>query len=126
AVLDVPWSFGTAFLAQTDETPALELVLARHDLLQVLHWKEGAFVYGPRVALDSLLPSGTREPIFLRDAVVDLDNDGVDEWLIPLAEGYAIAGPKGVRTRLEADLSSEMRAFGRGEVQHSLSMAATF
>ena len=126
AEFEIPWQFGTVLVAQTDTSPAAEVLLANHSGVQILAWDGSNFAERSRVDVQTLLPSGTHEPIFLRDAVRDLDADGIDEWLLPVPEGYAVAGPDGVRRTVQCDLTGEMRYFGRHLISHQLPVIQTF
>lgn len=125
-IVRIPWKYGVAFHAQTDESPAREIVLANHDGFRVLLWADSTFQYGPEIEVTTLLPSGTHEPLFLREVITDLDGDGIDEWLLPASEGYIIAGPGGVIARLDADLSSEALSFGRLQILHKFAIVGTY
>ena len=126
AELRLDASVGTAFIAETDGHPPQEVIVMQ---------PSGAFVYAlgatgfevlAEARFSSLYPSGASEPIFLLDSAVDLDGDGIDEWLIPVSGGYEIRNQSGLIAAVPAHVESEIRTLGALVIQHRLPTIHTF
>src|SRR5690606_12170155 len=57
----------------------------------------------------SLYPSGSKNPIILTRGAEDLDGDGIDEWLIPVPEGYELRHGDTLIASVPCDMYSELR-----------------
>jgi len=124
--LDLDPRIGALFFAETDGAPPAELVAAH---------AEGATVYGfpsgrpepiASVAFTSLWPSGAREPKFLRHAAMDVDGDGIDEWLVPVPSGYEVRTVDGRRCMIACDIASEIYSGETVLVSHRLPACRLF
>lgn len=119
-------SVGTAFIAETDGHAPQEIVVMQPSGAFV--WTLGAsrFKLLAEVPFSSLYPSGASQPIFMPDSAVDLDGDGIDEWLVPVPGGYEIRNQSGLIAAVPAHLESEIREFGARVIQHRLPTIHTF
>ncbi|MCC6143035.1 MAG: hypothetical protein IT368_04425, partial [Candidatus Hydrogenedentes bacterium] len=116
---------GALQLAEVTGAPPRELVAFDASGATVYAFADGAFSVQSEPKFSSLLPSGAREPIFLKEAE-DLDGDGVDEWLVPQADGYAVRHAGGVEAEIACDVVSEIRRNGSIYVYHRLPAMQTF
>ena len=119
-------SVGTAFIAETDGHPPQEIVVMGPSGASVYALGASGFEMIAESRFSSLYPSGASEPIFLPDSAVDLDGDGIDEWLVPVAGGYEIRNQKGLIASVPAHVESEIREFGALVIQHRLPTIHTF
>jgi len=126
ASLKLHESVGAVFMAEVDGAAPRELVACNGVTATVYKWDGAAFQESGKSEFVSLYPSGAKEPLFLKKGAVDLDNDGVDEWLIPVAGGMEIRNANGLVARANCDVISEIR---RGEstlIMHRLPAYQTF
>lgn len=109
--LPLPATNGAAFIAEFDGEPPVEFVAADQSAAQVYRLMDGAFRPIQEVKFDSLFPTSSREPLFLRDVAHDVDGDGIDEWLIPVPSGYAIFRKGTQVASVPAPIESETRLY---------------
>ena len=119
-VLPLEPSISTLFLTETDGVPPKELAAADATGAHVYRFRDGAFelIAEPRFA--SLLPSGSKEPLFLKKASEDLDGDGIDEWLIPSGEGYDVRSVAERIASVRCDVVSEVVRLDTLRITHRL------
>jgi hypothetical protein len=86
----LPDSIGGAFFAETNGAAPTEVVAVDTTGAYILGWRGGELAELARPRFLSLFPAGLTCPKFLENQVVDLDRDGVHEWLVPLPHGYAL------------------------------------
>ena len=91
--IDLEPAVSALFFVATDGAPPVELAAADAEGACIYRFSDGAFerIASPRFA--SLLPYGAKEPVFLKGRAMDLDADGIDEWLIPVPDGCEIRTP---------------------------------
>lgn len=111
---------GALFWAETDGAPPRELVVTRASGARVYGYADGAFRLLRETAFHALLPSGSREPRFLRDAAADLTGNGIDEWFIPVAAGFEIRTMDGLVCAVDCDVFSEIRSGDSMYIVHRL------
>jgi hypothetical protein len=111
---------GGAFFAEADGRPPKELVLTDSGGATVCAYTGATFEAVLQSQFGSLLPSGLREPLFLENAAVYLDGDGVEEWLVPVSEGYAVRSPQGLLCTVPCDVVSGMRGGSSLSISHKL------
>lgn len=99
---------GPGFFAEVDGSPPIEFIHIVPGGADVYAWSADGYTKQHESQFDSLLPVGTREPRFLPRSVNDLDNDGIDEWLVPIAQGYAIRHAGRELHRVSCDTISEI------------------
>jgi hypothetical protein len=117
---------GTAFVTEFDGKPPREIVLFDQASATVLRLTGDVLSEVARFDLTSLLPTGTREPLFFREACKDLDGDGREEWLLPLADGYGVFADGKLIAKLPAPISSELRDYSNFQIGHRLPAVSTF
>jgi len=122
----LPPENGTAFTCEFDGAPPREIVLLASASAEILRLQERALVSVDQMEFVSILPMGSREPVFLRDAVHDLDGDGRDEWLLPVPEGYGVFGGGRQLATLPAPTSSELRDYSNFQILNRLPAVSTF
>ena len=113
-------SIGTAFVAETDGVPPQELVVVDSSAAYVYRLNSDGFALVAESRFNSLYPTGATEPIFLPKSAEDLDGDGIDEWLVPVPNGYEIRNVDGLIAAVPASLESEIRKYGALAIQHRL------
>ncbi len=119
-VLPLPPAAGALFFAETDGEPPRELVVAEAAGAQVYRFEAGAYDLVGETAFTSLLPNGAKEPLFLKKGAVDLDEDGIEEWLIPAATGIEIHHLAGLVCSVNCDVVSEVRREDSTYIYHRL------
>ncbi|MDQ1258125.1 MAG: repeat-containing protein [Candidatus Hydrogenedentes bacterium] len=125
-ILKLDPSVGGAFFAETDGAAPKELVAANAEGATVYAFRNGAFETAGQSAFTSLFPSGSQEPLFLKKTAVDLDGDGIDEWLIPAASSYEVRNLGGLVARAGCDVVSEIHGENNLYIAHRLPAYHTF
>ncbi len=126
AELKLDPSVGTAFIAEIDGYPPQEVIVMRPSGAFVYRLGASRFKLIAEAPFSSLYPSGATEPVFLLDSAVDLDGDGIDEWLIPVSGGYEIRNQRGLISAVPSHVESEIRELGALVIQHRLPTIHTF
>ncbi len=119
-MLSLDPSIGALFFAQVDGAPPVELVATNAEGATVYSFRSGRFEKTASAAFTSLLPSGARKPLFMNRAAVDLDGDGVDEWLVPVASGFELRNVHGRICAIPCDVVSGIRAGDAVYISHRL------
>lgn len=117
---------GSVFLTELDGKAPLELAVTDAEGAQIYAYGDGGLRVVRKVEFASLLPSRVKKPIFLEDIAVDLDGDGIDEWLVPVPTGFEIRSADGLLGRVEADVVNSMESGEVNRVIHRLPSAHTF
>jgi hypothetical protein len=125
ATLSLDPRVGALQLAEVDGAPPREVVAFDAAGATVYHFADGAFTPAATPRFSSLMPSGGREPLFLKEAE-DINGDGIDEWLIPQADGFAVRHSDRVLKEIECDVVSEIRRNGSIYVYHRLPATESF
>lgn len=97
------------FFAEMDGVPPRELVTADATGARVYQYQDGAMAPMAEHPFPSLLPYRSREPIFLKNTAMDLNGDGIEEWLIPTASGYEVRRGGASLALLPCDMAGEIR-----------------
>jgi hypothetical protein len=97
------------FFAEVDGAAPRELVTIHGRGATVYTYRGGVFEETSAPQFHSLYPTGSKNPIVLRRGAEDMDGDGVDEWLVPVPEGYEIRHADEVIARVSCDMYSELR-----------------
>ena len=126
AILHLDHTIGTVFLAEVDGEAPKEIVVADHGWAGVYRFAGDHFERTGTTTFASLLPYGAKEPVFLRNAAIDLDGDGIDEWLIPVPIGYEIHHVDGRVAVIRCDVESEVREVGSLYITHKLPAYDTY
>lgn len=100
---------GAVFLAEVNGSAPKELVATSAEGAQVYEYRDGAFLQISAPRFMSLYPSGAREPSILKNGAIDLDGDGIDEWIVPMPTGYEIRNVDEIVQRVECDVNSDIR-----------------
>jgi len=90
---ELPPTVGGVFFAETDGAPPAEVVAVDTAGAHILALRDKAFTQVAEPRFVSLFPAGLEFPRFLDNQVVDVDRDGVHEWLVPLPHGYGLREP---------------------------------
>jgi hypothetical protein len=122
----LPSTNGTAFVSEFDGAPPREIILFDQGAATVMRLTGGTLSEVFRTEFVSLLPTGSREPVFLRAASKDLDGDGRDEWLLPLADGFGVFSAGKLTATLPAPTTSELRDYSNFQISHRLPAVSTF
>lgn len=125
-ILTLDKTVGVSFLAEVDGHPPKELVVVDHASATWYRFSSNAFTRYGEIALQSLLPGGPKEPVFLRNAAEDLDGDGIDEWIIPVPLGHEVYSARGRIVTIPSDVVSETRQGGSTYIIHRLPYVAPF
>ena len=113
-------SIGSAFFAEVDGAPPLELITVNAEGATVYGYRQGQFTKLSEPRFANLLPSGAKHPIFLKEAAVDLNGDGIDEWLIPIPSGYEIRTADISLQHVQCDVVSDIRSDDSTTILHRL------
>ena len=124
--VSLPSAASLLFFAKSGEKESVDLVAADTEGATVFRAQGNAFVEKSRVPFLSLLPSSTKEPLFIKNAAIDLDGDNVDEWLIPVPGGYELRTEAGVKAKITCDMGGELRAGDSLGISYRLPACRTF
>jgi hypothetical protein len=116
---------GAGFFAEVDGEAPKEFIAVDAAGAEVFRWKDGAFQSDGVSVFLSLYPNATEEPLFL-PAGEDLDGDGVDEWLVPIASGYEVRNADGLKARVYCDVVSEVSSSSNLTITHTLPSVTAF
>ncbi len=97
------------FFAEVDGTAPRELVAIHGSGATVYTFSDGAFKEHSTPVFHSLYPTASKNPIMLERGAVDLDGDGIEEWLIPVPEGYELRHGERSIAKVPCDMYSELR-----------------
>jgi len=122
----LPETNGTAFDTEYDGVAPREIVVLHQSNAAVLRLEGTTFVEVDRADFVSLLPTGSREPVFLRGISKDLDGDGREEWMLPGPEGFGVFAEGRRLATLPAPTTSELRDFSNFQISHRLPDVTTF
>ena len=120
SLLELEPKVSALFLAEVDGATPKELVTVDTSGATVYAYKGDAFEVIAEAPFVSLIPSGSKEPLFLEKAAMDLDGDKVDEWLIPVATGYDVRNADGLIASVTCDVVSEMHRMDSTYITHRL------
>ena len=123
--LVLPAAAGVVTFVQMDEEGPRELVAAHSTGATVYACRDGAFVEQSVLEFNSLFPRAVKEPLIL-DYGLDLDGEGLEEWLLPVAEGFQLWRGDQPTADLRADVSSQIRRGSSVSVSHVLPDFAAF
>jgi hypothetical protein len=118
--LNVDPTISTFFFAETDGTAPVELIAADAEGATVYKYQDGKFVVASKPRFSSLFPYKSKEPFFLKKGAIDLNGDGIDEWLIPKPSGYELRNASGPIATIECDVVSQMASTGSIYITHRL------
>jgi hypothetical protein len=119
--LALPPDSGAYFLAEVNGAPPKEFVAGNAAGAEVYTFEAASGLKSFVTArFDSLMPSGTREPSFLKGAAEDLDGDNRDEWIVPIPSGYAVRHVDRELARIACDVNSEIYRTGSVYIRHRL------
>lgn len=113
-------SIGALFFAEVDGAPPRELIVTDGMGATVYRFTATGFEVMDRPRFSSLLPTGCKEPVFLKDGAIDLDGDHIDEWLIPVPTGFELRHVNGPVATLPGDVVSEVRRVNGTYIMHQL------
>ncbi|NLN94001.1 MAG: VCBS repeat-containing protein [Candidatus Hydrogenedens sp.] len=108
--LALPEETGALFLAEVDGKEPVEIVAVHGSGAKIYHFTGHGFSLLKTLEFQSLYPTGSREPSFVKAGALDLRGSGVDEWLIPLPGGFQIRNSQEEFAFIPCDLVSEMRS----------------
>ncbi|MBN4046740.1 VCBS repeat-containing protein [bacterium AH-315-P07] len=107
---------GNAFFTRRDGDA--QLVILTESGATQYRFQDNTFVESAQFEFKSLLPTRTRESIFLRKISYDLNDDDSEEWIIPVLGGFDVWDIAGKLTHLEADIQSEAFRYGGLNINH--------
>jgi len=124
--LPLPPETGALFLAEVDGSAPREVVAAHASGARIYSFFGEGFREIAHKEFTCLLPSYAKEPLFLRDAAIDLTGSGIDEWLLPVPDGYELRNAKGRITVIRCNVVSELRRSDSTHIYHRLPAYQTF
>ncbi len=116
--LELPTEMAALFFAEVDGAAPRELVAIHGRGARVYGFSEGRYTAIDEPKFFSLYPSGSKNPIILGRGAIDLDDDGIEEWLIPVPEGYEIRHGNTLIASVPCDMYSELRRGSSVYVYH--------
>lgn len=99
---------GTLLLAEVSDGAPREVLAADSAGVTIYQYADGALSRHDRIEAPSLLPSLVKEPVFLEDAVKDIDGDGVEEWFLPEPTGYEVRAAGSLKAFIPCDVVGEV------------------
>lgn len=108
-VLPLDSRIGALFFAETDGTAPRELVAVHARGADVFSYTDGRFAQTATPAFFSLYPTGAKNPVFLTDGAADMNGDGMEEWIVPVPEGYELRHGAEIVAQVNCDMYSELR-----------------
>lgn len=125
-ILALPPETGALMLSETEGRPPMEVVALDAFGAIIYRYGDAAFEQVEQVVFRSLLPSGCKEPGFLRNVALDLDGDGVDEWLLPAPLGIEVRRGETVIAEVRCDVTSNVSSGSNLSVSHRFPAAHAF
>jgi hypothetical protein len=113
-------SIGAIFFAETTGAPPIEMVATDARGATVYGYRDGALTEIQRADFLSLLPDGSKEPLFFKEPMEDLTGDGIAEWIVPVPSGYQVRTPTEAITTISCDVVSEIRNDSSMVITHRL------
>ncbi len=108
-VLPLDSRIGALFFAENDGAAPRELVAVHARGADVFSYSGGTFARASSPEFFSLYPTGSKNPVFLTDGAADMNGDGVEEWLVPVPEGYELRHGTELVAGVACDMYSELR-----------------
>ena len=108
-VLPLDSRIGALFFSENDGAAPRELIAAHARGADVFSYAGGAFSETSAPEFFSLYPTGSKNPVFLTDGAVDMNGDGIEEWLVPVPEGYELRHGADLVAQVACDMYSELR-----------------
>ena len=124
--LALPAETGAVFTAEVDGAPPVEIVAAHGAGATVFQFTKAGFSKMHTLAFSSLYPTNSREPRFIKSGALDLTGDGIDEWLLPTAQGLQVRTLEQDIATVPCDVVSEMRSGDSLYIMHRLPDFQTF
>jgi len=118
SVLKLDPKIATLFMAEIDGAAPKELVAVHARGAETFRFDGTSFQSVEKPAFLSLYPTGSKNPIFLPNGAADMDGDGIDEWLVPVPEGYEFRHGSEVIASVSCDMYSELRRSSSVYVYH--------
>lgn len=100
---------GALFTAEVTGQAPVEVLAASAGGCKAYGYSEGQLKVVRDIAFVSLYPSGSKEPAFLINAAVDLNGDGLDEWLAPMPQGFDVRNADALLASVHCDVESGVR-----------------
>lgn len=117
-VLKLDPKIATLFFAEIDGEAPRELVAVHSRGAESFRFDGQAFQPLEKSSFYSLYPTGSKNPIFLPVGAEDMNGDGIDEWLVPVPEGYELRHGEDIIARVPCDMYSELRRSSSIYVYH--------
>ncbi len=108
-VLPLDSRIGALYFAENDGAAPRELVAAHARGADVYSYGNGSFTRTSTPTFFSLYPTGSKNPVFLTDGAADMNGDGIEEWLVPVPEGYELRHGEELVVQVACDMYSELR-----------------
>ena len=108
-VLPLDSRIGALFFAEVDGAAPRELIAVHARGADLFSYRDNAFAKADAPEFFSLYPTGSKNPVFLVDGAADMDGDGIEEWIVPVPEGYELRHGTEMVARVACDMYSELR-----------------
>lgn len=109
---------GALFTAEVTGEKPVEMLTASAEGCRAYGLMDGQLKVLKEIPFVSLFPSGSKEPAFLNNAAVDLNGDGLDEWLAPMPQGFDIRNAGGLLASVHCDVDSGVRVGSGMEISN--------
>ncbi|MBI2424483.1 MAG: VCBS repeat-containing protein [Candidatus Hydrogenedentes bacterium] len=125
-VAALPEETGVVFFSEQTGQPPRELIAAHAAGAVCYTVSMDGFQEWKRVDFNSILPTQTREPLFLKKLSVDLDRDGIEEWLLPTAAGHQLYTSAGLKATIPSPMISSFRGGDTSYITYQIPAFDTF
>lgn len=126
SILLLPEETGVVMCAEVDGDAPEEIIALHTSGAHIFKFTGSGYEETGTVSFHSLLPSFSREPVFMQQGAKDLQKDGIDEWLIPTGAGLDVRNQQGLVATISCDVVSEMRRGDSTVIVHRLPDYKTF
>ena len=117
---------GALFTAEVSGAAPVEIAAVSADGCKAFGLSDGKLSVVRDIPFVSLYPSGSKQPAFLEKAAIDLNGDGLDEWLAPMPMGFDVRNAEGLLASVHCDVDSGVRTGSGMEISNKYPACKAF